>query len=115
MAWAQDPRAPVILTVEGPFRLSVGEEGTVSLTYRAPRANVVAIVWAIVEAPERGRPLATAQRELPVVARAYGKESGTLTLPVRFATTGLKRVTLVLVTDDGVQSEPRSIALEVTE
>jgi len=115
VAWGQDARTPVILTLEGPARLRVAEEGTLALTYRAPRANVVAVLQEIVEAPDRGRPPATAQREFPVVSRAYGKATGTLTLQVRFATAGMKRLTFALITDDGVQSEPSSIELEVTE
>lgn len=114
-ASAQDARIPVIESLEGPSWLRVSEEGTLSLAFRAPRQNVVAVLEEIVEAPARGRPPATAQRQFPVVSRAYGKASGTLAVQVRFATAGTKRITLALITDDGLQSEPSSIELEVVE
>jgi hypothetical protein len=112
-AGADDRDLPVIVDVAAPARLRVGVAADVRLAYRAPRANVVAVVEAVddLDGPPLGR--ATREREVGVVARAFGYESGQLTVAVAFATPGRKRVTLRLITDEREESDPAMVEVEV--
>ena len=102
---------PEILEVIAPGRLTVGQLGEVRVTYRAPRANVVAVIQEIedLDGPRR----ATRQREIGVVAAAFGRDAGQLRLPIAFETPGQKRVGLTLVTDERDESAPASVEIEV--
>lgn len=108
---AEDDR-PEILAVVVLGRLVVGRAAELRVTYRARRANVVAVVQAV-EDLDGGR-RATRQRELSVVAAAFGHEAGELAIPLALETPGRKRVVLTLVTDQREASEPASIEIEVT-
>jgi hypothetical protein len=108
---AAEPELPHILHVAVSHPLALGQSGEVRVTYRAPRANVVAVVQVVEDLDGFRR--ATRQRELSVVARAFGREAGELLIPLSFATPGRKRVVLWLVTDDRRESERESLELEV--
>ncbi len=103
---------PEIVRVVAPPRLRVGTEGEVRLTFRAPQANVVAVLRAVddLDGPIARR--ATSQREFGVLTRAFGHEAGELIVPLSFATAGWKRVTLTLVTDERALSEPVIVEVE---
>jgi len=111
-AGAVDP-VPVILQVSVPPRVRAGEASALRLAYRAPAANVVAVrqVLEDLDGPLGAR--ATREREVGVVARAFGREQGELLLPLTFVTAGWKRVTLTLVTDERERSDPAVVELEV--
>jgi hypothetical protein len=102
---------PEILSVAVLGRWVVGRAGEARVTYRAPRANVVAVVLALEDLDGARR--ATRQQEISVVAAAFGQEAGELGVPLVFETPGRKRVVLTLVTDDGAESEPESVEIEV--
>jgi hypothetical protein len=102
---------PEILNVAVRGRLVVGQPGEARVTYRVPRANVVAVIRTL-EDLDGGR-RATRQQALSVVAAAFGHEAGELAVPLVFTTPGLKRVVLVLVTDSREESEPASVEIEV--
>jgi hypothetical protein len=107
----------VIVEVLVPPRLQAGVPGEIRLTYRAPGANVVAIVEIVdhLDGPDGpGLVRASRQRELSVVARAFGYESGELQVPLAFASAGRKRITLTLVTDERDESDPAVVELDVT-
>jgi hypothetical protein len=108
-----DPRLPWIVEVGGPRQMRVGMAGTLSVTYRAPRGNVVAVIQETEDLDGSATTRTTRQREHNVVARAFGYERGQLVLPLSFATTGWKLVRLHLVTDDRQTSDPVSIEVEV--
>ncbi len=93
--------------------LRAGQPGELRLTYRAPAADVVAVLQAVddLEGPPAGR--LTGEREIGVVARAYGYERGELVLPLAFATPGRKRVTVTLVTEARELSDPATVEVEV--
>jgi hypothetical protein len=107
---------PVIVDVAVPPRLQAGVPGELRLAYRAPRANVVAVVEVVdhIDGPD-GPALvrASRQRELSVVARAFGYESGELRVPLAFASAGRKRITVTLVTDERTESDPAVVELDV--
>jgi hypothetical protein len=107
---AEDDR-PEILNVAIRGRLVVGQAGEARVTFRARRANVAAVVQAVEDLDGARR--ATRQRELSVVAAAFGHEAGELAVPLVFATPGRKRVMFVLVTDAREESESASIEIEV--
>jgi hypothetical protein len=111
-ARADEADRPEILDVAVPGRQAVGREGEARLTYRARRANVVAVVQVVedLDGPRRS----SRQRELGVIVAAYGREAGELTVPLAFDTPGRKRVVLTLVTDEREESEPASIEIEVS-
>ncbi len=104
---------PVIVTVVVSPRLRVGEPGEVRIAYRAPQANIVAVLQALDDLDGPSARLASREREVGVVARAFGYETGELVLPLAFATLGWKRVTLTLVTDERELSDPAVVELEV--
>ncbi|MBI3456882.1 MAG: hypothetical protein HY002_13990 [Candidatus Rokubacteria bacterium] len=112
-AVAGEAELPVIVDVAAPPRLGVGMAGEIRLVYRAPLANVVAVVQATedIDGPAISR--STREREFGVVARAFGREAGEMTVPVAFSTAGWKRITLTLVTDERERSEPAVIEIEV--
>jgi hypothetical protein len=114
-AGAQAPSdgAPVIVRLRLPPRLRAGEAGEVRVEYRAPQANVVAVVQALDDLDGPLDTRASRQREIGVVARAFGYEAGELRLPLAFATPGRKRVTVTLVTDERERSDPAIEELEV--
>ena len=102
---------PEILDVTVPGRPAVGRQGEARIAYRAPRANVVAVVQVVEDLDGVGR--ASRQVEIGVVVAAFGREAGQLTVPLAFETPGRKRVVLTLVTDEREESEPASIEIEV--
>ena len=104
---------PEIVDVRAPSRLPVGVAGEIRLIYRASRANVVAVVQAVEDLDGSGVRRSTRQREFGVVARAFGREAGELAVPFSFGTTGWKRITLTLVTDEREESEPTAVEIEV--
>ncbi len=112
-ARAVEADLPVIVDVVAPRHLRVGAAGELRLTYRAPQGNVVAVVLEIedLEAPRGYR--STRQHEFGVVARAFGRETGDLVVPLSFGTPGWKRVTLTLVTDEREPSDPAVVEIEV--
>jgi hypothetical protein len=79
--------------------------------YRARRANVVAVIQVVEDLDGARR--STRQREIGVIAAAFGHEAGDLLVPVDFVTFGRKRVVLTLVTDEREESEPESIEILV--
>jgi hypothetical protein len=110
-AGADEADRPEILHVVVPGRLGAGRSGEVRVAYRARRANVVAVVQVVedLDGPRR----TTRQRELGVIAAAFGREAGELLVPLAFATPGRKRVVFTLVTDEREESEPASVEIEV--
>ena len=107
-----EPGLPVIVGVAAPRQLRVGASGSVRLTYRAPRGNVVAVVQEVEDLDGPPARRATRQREFGVVARAFGRETGELTVPISFGTPGWKLVRLTLVTDERETSDSASIEVE---
>jgi hypothetical protein len=108
---ADDAGLPRILHVAVPARLAVGRPADLRVTYRAPRANVVALVQVLEDLD--GRQRATRQRELDVISRAFGQETGELVVPLAFGTPGRKRIVLSLVTDEREESDPETVEVEV--
>lgn len=106
------PDLPVIVTVAAPRHLPVGAAGEIRISYRAPQANVVAVLQTVEDLDGSGVRRSTRQREFGVVARAFGHEAGQLAVPVSFGSPGWKRVTLTLVTDEREESEPASVEVE---
>ena len=107
-----DAELPVIVEVMMPRQLRVGAPGTARLTYRAPGGNVVAVVQEIEDLDDPPARRATRQREFGVVARAFGRETGDIVVPISFSTPGWKLVRLTLVTDERETSDPASIEVE---
>ena len=89
-AGSDEADRPEILNVMVPGRLVAGRAGEARITYRARRANVVAVIRAVEDLDGARR--MTSQRELGVVAAAFGREGGDLVVPLAFATPGRKRV-----------------------
>jgi hypothetical protein len=103
---------PAILRLALPARLPVGVVGNLRVVFRAPRGDVVALV---VETEDLdGVRRATRQREVNVLARVYGRESGDLVAPLWFATPGRKRVSVSLVTESREASEPAEAEMDAT-
>ncbi len=111
---AEEGAPPVIVTVAAPPRLGVGMPGEVGLVYRAAQANVVAVLQTIEDMDGPPAQRATRQRAINVIARAFGRETGELRIPLAFQTPGRKRVTFVLVTDEREESEPVEIEVDAT-
>jgi hypothetical protein len=111
-AAASEADRPEILDVVVPGRQAVGRDGEAHVTYRARRANVATVVQAVEDLDGVRR--ASRQRAVSVIAVAFGREAGELTVPLAFETPGRKRVVLTLVTDEGEESEPASIEIEVS-
>jgi hypothetical protein len=110
-AGADEADRPEILHVAVPGGVVAGRAAQARLTYHAPRGNIVAVVQ-VVEDLEGARRVTT-QREIGVIAAAFGREEGDLLVPLAFATAGRKRVVLTLLTDEREESEPASIEIEV--
>jgi hypothetical protein len=112
-AGAGERDLPWIVRIEPPGRLRAGQVGELRVTYRAPAGNVVAVLEATedLDGPPTAR--ATREREVSVVARAYGFRRGALVWPLAFATPGWKRVTLTLVTDERELSDPEVLEVDV--
>jgi hypothetical protein len=102
---------PAILNVAVPGRLAAGRPGEARVTYLARRANVVAVVQVVEDLDGVRR--ATRQRELGVIAAAFGRGAGELTVPLAFETPGLKRVVLTRVAEEREESEAVSVEIEV--
>jgi hypothetical protein len=113
VALADEAELPVIVDVAVPPRVRVGQVTAVRLAYRAPLANVATVVEAVEDLDGPAASRSTRERAIGVTARAYGYETGDLVLSLAFATPGLKRVTLTLVTDQGESSEAAVVEVEV--
>ncbi len=102
---------PEIVNVAVAGRPVAGRAVTARLSYRAQQGNVVAVILEVedLDGPSR----ATTQREISVIAAAFGREEGELSLPLGFATPGRRRVTFTLVTDEREESDPASIDVDV--
>jgi hypothetical protein len=109
-ASADDDR-PEIVHVAVSGRLVAGRAGAVRIVFRAPQGNVAAVIQALEDLDGVRR--VTSEREFSVIAAAFGREDGELTVPLAFATPGRKRVTFTLLTDEREESEPKSIDVEV--
>lgn len=108
---AAEADRPEILNITVSGRLVAGHAGEARITYRAPRANVVALIQAVEDLDGARR--MTSERELGVVAAAFGREAGDLVVPLAFATPGRKRVVFTLLTDEREESDPASVEVEV--
>ncbi|HEX2501009.1 MAG TPA: hypothetical protein VHO73_06095 [Methylomirabilota bacterium] len=108
---ADDTDRPEILNVVVTSRLVAGRAGQARLTYRAPRANVVAVVQTLEDLDGSRR--TSSQREIGTVAAAFGHETGDLVVPLAFETPGRKRAVFVLLTDERVESDPASVDVDV--
>lgn len=108
---ADEADRPEIVYVAVPGRPAVGRQAEARVTYRARRANVVAVVQVVEDLDGVRR--ASRQRELGVLAAAFGREAGELTVPLAFESPGRKRVVLTLVTDEREESEPASLEIDV--
>ena len=111
LAGAGEADPPEILHLAVPRQLVVGQRGEGRVRYRAPGGNVVAVILAVEDLDGARR--VTSQREIGVVAAAFGRETGDLVVPVTFATPGRKRIAVTLVTDEREESEPATIDVEV--
>jgi hypothetical protein len=109
LAAGSEADLPVILDVAVPPRVRVGEVAPIRLAYRAPLANVVTLVEAIEDLDGPSWARASREQAIAVTARA----SGSLVVSVGFATPGLKRVTLTLVTNQGERSGAAVVEVEV--
>jgi hypothetical protein len=103
----------VILTVVAPARLVVGRTATFTVVFRAPAANVVAVVQTTEDVDGSRLRLTSRQRRVGVIAQAFGREDGQLPITVSFDHAGRTRLTFVLVTDDGDESDPWSLEGDV--
>ena len=110
-AGADEADRPEILNVAIPGRLVAGRAGTARITYRARRANIVAVIQVVEDLDGARR--VTSQREVGVVAAAFGREEGDLVLRLAFATPGRKRVVFTLLTDEREESDPASVDVDV--
>ena len=110
-AGAVEADRPEILNVAIPGRLVAGQAGTARITYRARRANVVAVIQVVEDLDGARR--VTSQREVGVVAAAFGREEGDLVLALAFATAGRKQVVFTLLTDEREESDPARVDVDV--
>jgi len=106
-----DADRPEILNVAVVGRFVVGRAGQARISYHARQANVAAVVQEIEDLDGARR--ATSQREIDVIAAAFGRAQGEVVLPLAFATPGRKRVTFTLLTDERNESDPVSVELDV--
>jgi hypothetical protein len=102
---------PEIVNVAIPGRLVAGQAGEARITYRARRANVVAVIQVVEDLDGARR--VTSQREISVVAAAFGREEGDIVLALAFATPGRKRLVFTLLTDEREQSGPARVEVDV--
>jgi hypothetical protein len=110
-AGADEADRPEILHVAVSSHLVADRAGEARITYRARRANVVAVIVTLEDLDGARR--TTSQRELGVVAAAFGREEGDLRVPLAFRTPGRKRVAFTLLTDEREESDPASVDVEV--
>lgn len=110
-AGVQEGDPPEIVNVAIPGRPVAGRAVTALVSYRAQQGNVVAVIVEVedLDGPSR----VTTQREISVIAAAFGREEGELSVPLGFATPGRRRVTFTLVTDEREESDPASIDVDV--
>ena len=106
-----DADRPEIVNVAVVGRLTVGRAGQARITYRARKANVAAVVQEVEDLDGARR--VTSQREIDVIAAAFGREQGELVLPLAFTTPGRKRVAFTLLTDERDESDPVSVDVDV--
>jgi hypothetical protein len=106
-----DADRPEIVHVAVVGRLAVGRSGQARISYRARQANVAAVVQEVEDLDGTRR--VTSQREIDVIAAAFGREQGELVLPLAFATPGRKRVAFTLLTDERNESDPVSVDVDV--
>jgi hypothetical protein len=106
-----DADRPEIVNVAVVGRFVVGRAGQARISYHARRANVAAVVQEIEDLDGVRR--ATSQREIDVIAVAFGRAQGELVLPLAFATPGRKRVTFTLLTDERNDGDPVSVEVDV--
>lgn len=102
---------PEILHVAVSAHPVAGRAAEARLTYRARQANVVAVVLIVddLDGPRR----VTSQREVGVIAAAFGREEGDLVVPLGFATPGRKLVAFTLLTDEREESDTVSVEVAV--
>ena len=110
-ASAVEADRPEILNVAVPGRLVAGQAGTARITFRARRANVVTVIQVLEDLDGARR--VTSQREVSVVAAAFGREEGDIVLTLVFASPGRKRMVFTLRTDEREQSDPARIEVDV--
>jgi hypothetical protein len=110
-AGADEADRPEILHVAVPGRLIAGRSGQARVTYRARQANIVAVVQVVEDLDGARR--VTSQREIGVVASAFGRDAGDLVVPIAFVTPGRKRVVFTLLTDEREESDPVSVDVDV--
>lgn len=110
-AGAVEADRPEILNVAVPGRLVAGQAGTARITFRARRANVVTVIQVLEDLDGARR--VTSQREVSVVAAAFGREEGDIVLTLVFASPGRKRLVFTLRTDESEQSDPARIEVDV--
>lgn len=106
-----DADRPEIVHVAVVGRLAVGRAGQARISYRARQANVAAVVQEVEDLDGARR--VTSQREIDVIAAAFGREQGELVLPLAFATPGRKRVAFTLLTNERDESDPVSVDVDV--
>ena len=109
----EEAQPPLIVTVIPPPRLVVGASLDFVVVFRAPGGNVVAIVETVEDLDGPLLRRTTRQRRIGVIGRAFGREAGQLPVSVSFGGAGPKRLTFVLVTDDGDESDPWSLEADV--
>jgi hypothetical protein len=110
-AAAEEATRPEILNVTFLGRLTASQPATVQVTFRAPGANVVAVIQILEDLDGSRR--TTSQRQVSVVAAAFGFEEGDLLLPIEFATPGRKRLVLSLLTDEREESDRERLYIDV--
>ncbi len=108
---AEEGTRPEIVNVTFLGRLTASQPATVQLTFRAPGANVVAVIQIVEDLDGSRR--TTSQRQVSVVAAAFGFEQGDLLLTIEFATPGRKRLVLSLLTDEREESERERLYIDV--
>ena len=106
-----DAGRPEILNVAVVGRLAVGRAAQARVMYRARQANVSAVIQVVEDLDGARR--VTSQREIDVIAAAFGREEGELVLPLVFATPGRKRLSFTLLTDERSASDPVSVDVDV--
>jgi hypothetical protein len=106
-----DAGRPEILNVAVVGRLAVGRAAQARVMYRARQANVSALIQVVEDLDGARR--VTSQREIDVIAAAFGREEGELVLPLVFATPGRKRLSFTLLTDERDESDPVSVDVDV--
>jgi hypothetical protein len=104
---------PVIVAITSPPRAVLGVSLDFVVVFRAPRANVVAVDQIVEDLDGPLLRRTTRQRRIGVVAQAFGHQAGELRTTVTFTVSGRRRLTFVLVTDEGDESDPRSIEVDI--